>query len=148
MVIIKTPFQELQALQERMTRLFDGLERGKGAAGREEEFQSSAWAPAVDIFETKEAVVVKAELPGIPREKIAVEVKDDILTISGDRPFERETEKESYHRLERPYGKFQRSFILGIPVQVDKVKATCKEGVLEVTLPKFEEARPRRIEIG
>jgi HSP20 family protein len=146
MAITKTPYQELLALQDRMSRLFDGLERtgGKG----EEEFEASSWAPPVDIYETKDEVVVKVEVPGVTRDRIAVEVKDDVLCIRGDRPFERDVARENYHRVERPYGRFKRSFILGIPVQVDKVKAACREGVLEVILPKFEEARPRKIEIG
>jgi HSP20 family protein len=145
MAITRTPYQELIALQDRMSRLFDGLERsGKG----EEEFEASSWAPPVDIYETRDAVVVKVEVPGVTRERIAVEVKDDVLSISGERPFERDVARENYHRVERPYGRFKRSFILGIPVQVDGVKAACREGVLEVTLPKVEEARPRKIEIG
>jgi HSP20 family protein len=145
MAITKTPYQELLALQDRMSRLFDGLERtGKGG----EEFESSSWAPPVDIYETRDEVVVKVEVPGVTRDRIAVEVKDDVLCIRGDRPFERDVARENYHRVERPYGRFKRSFILGIPVRVDEVKAACRDGVLEVILPKFEEARPRKIEIG
>ncbi len=145
MAITRSPYQELLALQDRMSRLFDGIER---AGGSGEDFESSSWAPPVDIYETRDEVVVKVEVPGVTRDRVEVEVKDDVLTIRGERPFERDVARENYHRVERPYGKFKRSFILGIPVRVDQVKAVCRDGVLEVILPKVEEVRPRKIEIG
>jgi HSP20 family protein len=148
MAVTRSPYQELLALQDRMSRLFSGLEQPGGPGGAGEDFESSSWAPPVDIYETHDEVVVKVEVPGVARDRIQVEVKDDVLTIRGERPFERDVSRENYHRVERPCGKFKRSFILGVPVRVDGVKAVARDGVLEVTLPKVEEVRPRKVEIG
>ena len=144
MAVIRTPFRELMAIQDRMNRLFDTSIRGEGG---DEDVEAAAWTPAVDIYETKDAIVVAVEAPGMAREQFAVEVKDDVLTIKGERPFEKDVSREQYHRIERAYGKFRRSFILGTAVQTDKIKAGYTDGVLVISLPKIEEARPRKIEI-
>ena len=144
MATIRTPFKDLMAIQDRMNRLFDTSIRGEGG---EEEVEAAAWTPAVDIYETKDAVVVTVEAPGMTREQFSVEVKDEVLTIKGERPFEKDVSREQYHRIERAYGKFRRSFILGMAVQTDSITATYNEGVLEITLPKVEEAKPKKIEI-
>ncbi len=144
MAIRRAPFKELMAFQDRMNRLFEGT---VGREGVDEDFESAAWAPPVDIYETKDDVVVKVEVPGTSRDLISVEVKNDVLVISGERPFEKDVSKENYHRIERAYGKFRRSFILGMPVQVDHIKASYRDGVLEIFLPKVEDAKPKKVEI-
>lgn len=145
MTIIHTPFRELMALQDRMNRLFNATGRQEGG---EEDLDRPTWTPAVDIYETKDSIVVNVEAAGLSREAFNVELKDDVLTIKGERPFEKDVNREQYHRVERAYGKFRRSFILGVPVQVDRISATYRNGVLEITMPKTEEVKPRRIEIN
>ena len=142
---IRTPFRELMAIQDRMNRLFDTSIRGEGG---DEDVEAAAWTPAVDIYETKEAIVVAVEAPGMNREQFAVEVKDDVLTIKGERPFEKDVSREQYHRIERAYGKFRRSFILGTAVKTDGITANYNDGVLTIVLPKLEEAKPKKIEIS
>ncbi len=139
------PFREMSALQERMNQLFADV-RGQGNV-REEEITRSAWIPAVDIFETREAIVLKAELPGITAQDISVEVKDNILILKGEKKFKKETQEENYYRMERSYGSFQRAFTLPGTVQQEKAKATFRDGILEIALPKVEEARPRQIKV-
>jgi len=139
------PFRDLSAIQERMNRIFeDALARSRG---REEGLRTGMWTPAVDIYENNDSVVVKAELPGVERDQISVEVKDGILTLRGERKFEKEVKEESYHRIERSYGNFQRSFSLPVSVEQDEVTARFKDGVLEVILPKKEQARPKQIQV-
>ena len=142
--MIRAPFKDLMAIQDRMNRIFDTSIPGEGG---EEEVEAAAWTPAVDIYETKDAVVVAVEAPGMSREQFAVEVKDEILTIKGERPFEKDVSREQYHRIERAYGKFRRSFILGTAVETDDITAMYNDGVLLITLPKIEEAKPKKIEI-
>jgi len=139
------PFRDLSAIQERMNQIFeDALARSRG---REEGLRTGMWTPAVDIYENNDSVVVKAELPGVERDQISVEVKDGILTLRGERKFEKEVKEESYHRIERSYGNFQRSFSLPVSVEQDEVTARFKDGVLEVILPKKEQARPKQIQV-
>ena len=145
MATIKSPFRELMALQDRMNRMFDGNVPGERGA---EEIEAAAWTPTVDIYETRENIVVNVEAPGMSREQFGVEVKDDILSIRGERPFEKDVSREQYHRIERAYGKFRRSFVLGVAIQVDNISATYREGVLEIILPKLEETKSRKIEIS
>ena len=101
MATIKSPFRELMALQDRMNRMFDGEIPGERGG---EEIEAAAWTPTVDIFETKENIVVNVEAPGMSREQFGVEVKDDVLSIRGERPFEKDVAREQYHRIERAYG--------------------------------------------
>mgnify|MGYP005838469767 CR=1 FL=1 len=135
------PFRDLSVLQDRINRIFNDATRGssEGASTR-------TWAPVVDIAETDNDLVVRAELPGMKREDIDVEVTGESLTIRGERKFD-EDAKDQYIRVERPYGPFQRSFTIGVPVQADKVKAAYRDGILEVTIPKAEEVKPKKIEI-
>ena len=147
MVIVRwlDPFRDLSAIQERMNQIFeDALARSRG---REEGLRTGMWTPAVDIYENNDSVVVKAELPGVERDQISVEVKDGILTLRGERKFEKEVKEESYHRIDGSYGNFQRSFSLPVSVEPDKVTARFKDGVLEVILPKKEQARPKQIQV-
>jgi len=102
----------------------------------------------VDIYETGESVVVKAELPGLTKEQVGIEVKDGVLTLKGERKVEKEVKEENYHRIERAYGTFQRSFSLPATVDQEKISAVLKEGVLEVTLPKKEQAKPKQINVS
>ncbi|MBM2828268.1 MAG: Heat shock protein Hsp20 [Actinobacteria bacterium] len=139
------PLRDLSSIQEKMNQLFeDTFSRTRG---RDEALGKGMWTPAVDIFETEEAVVVKAEIPGVERDQIAVGIKDGILTLHGERKFEKEVKEENYHRIERAYGTFHRSFSLPSSVEQDKISAKFKEGVLEVTLPKKERAKPKQIKV-
>ena len=140
------PFRDVITLQDRMNRLFDqALSRTR--ADDEEGMAASMWSPAVDIFETPDSIVMKAELPGVSRENIDIQVRDNTLTLKGERKFEREVKDENYLRIERSYGAFQRSFGLSTVIQQDKIKAVFKDGVLEVTLPKAEESKPKQVKI-
>ena len=139
------PFRDLSSIQDRMNQIFeDALSRTRG---REEGLGTGMWTPAVDIYENNDSVVVKAELPGVEKDQIAVEVKDGILSLRGERKFEKEVKEESYHRIERSYGSFQRSFSLPVTVDQEKVTAQFKNGVLEVKLPKKEQDKPKQIKV-
>ncbi|MBI5419528.1 MAG: Hsp20/alpha crystallin family protein [Deltaproteobacteria bacterium] len=139
------PLRDLSSIQEKMNQLFeDTFSRTRG---RDQGLGTGMWTPAVDIYETDEAVVVKAELPGVDRDQIGVEVKDGILTLHGERKFEKEVQEENYHRIERAYGAFNRSFSLPAIVAQEKISAKFKDGVLEVQLPKREIAKPRQVKI-
>lgn len=139
------PFRDLSAIQDRMNQIFeDALARSRG---REEGLRTGMWTPAVDIYENNDFVVVKAELPGVEKDRISVEVKEGILTLRGERGFDKELREESYHRIERSYGSFQRSFSLPVSVDQEKVTARFQDGVLEVKLPKKEQKKPKQIEV-
>lgn len=139
------PLRDLSSIQDKMNQLFeDTFSRTRG---RDEALGKGMWTPAVDIFETEDAVVVKAEIPGVERDQIAVEIKDGILTLHGERKFEKEVKEENYHRIERAYGTFHRSFSLPSSVDEEKISAKFKEGVLEVTLPKKEREKPKQIKV-
>ncbi|MGB3400107.1 MAG: Hsp20/alpha crystallin family protein [Candidatus Deferrimicrobiaceae bacterium] len=139
------PFRDLAAIQDRMNQIFeDALARSRG---RDEGLRTGMWTPAVDIYENNEFVVVKAELPGVEKDRISVEVKEGILTLRGERGFDRELKKESYHRIERAYGSFHRSFSLPVSVDQENVTARFQDGVLEVKLPKKDQEKPKQIEV-
>jgi HSP20 family protein len=138
------PFRDLLSIQDRMNRLFEQtLSRSRA----EEGIAPSTWAPAVDIYETPETIVMKAELPGLSQEDIEIQIHDNTLTLRGERRFAKDVEQENYLRIERPYGAFQRSFTLPATVHQDKIRAVFRDGVLELTLPKAEEAKPKKIAI-
>ncbi len=137
------PFRELAALQDRVNRAFDStLTRN-----RDEDLFTGTWAPPVDIYETKEKTVLKAELPGFDENQISLKFEDGILTIEGERKFEKENGDENYHRVERSYGKFIRSFTIPTNVDHEKIAASFANGVLTVELPKREETKPKSIKI-
>lgn len=139
------PFKDLLSIHDRMNRLFeDTFYRGKGL---EEELTKGTWTPSVDIYETQEDIVLKAELPGLEQKDISIEVRDNTLTLRGEKKFEKEVKEENYHRIERSYGTFQRMFTLPDTVQQDKVKAKFKDGVLEIIMPKVEKAKPKLIKV-
>ena len=108
---------------------------------------TSAWAPNVDIFESESELVVKTELPGVDAKDVELNVEKNVLTISGERKLEFEDKKENYHRVERAYGSFSRSFSLPQLIAEDKIEADYKDGVLTVHVPKHEKAKPRQIKI-
>lgn len=140
------PFRDLDRIQSEMNRLFEGFgqapERGLQTAPG-----ARLWSPSVDVVDADGEIVLRAELPGMSQSDINVELHGDTLTLSGERKFENEQRAESFVRVERSYGRFQRTFTLGVPVQQDKVAATYKDGILEVHLPKSEANRPRRVQV-
>ena len=140
------PRSDLLNIRDEMNRLFDSFftelpERRRGLLEGE-------WAPSVDLAETDEEVVVTAELPGVKQDDVDISITDDILTIKGEKKEEKEVKEKNYHRVERSYGSFQRSISLPTNVQPDKAKASYKDGVLHVTIPKAEEAKPKQIKIN
>jgi len=139
------PFRDIITLRERMDKMFeDSLARFRMP---EEATMPTFWSPSVDIYETDENIVLKAELPGVDKKEVSVEVKDNTLFLKGERKREKEVKEENYHRVERSFGTFMRSFSLPVTVKQDQVKAKFKDGVLEVTLPKAEEAKPKQVKV-
>jgi HSP20 family protein len=132
-------------LQDRMNRLFDDAGRGWRA---DEPAATTVWSPAVDIFETEGEIVVKAELPGMTREGITLHLEKNVLTLKGERRFEKETKDENYHRIERSYGGFSRSFSIPATVDEEKIRADYKDGVLKIVLPKKEQVKAKQIRIA
>src|SRR5262249_10272946 len=126
-----------------MNRLFDSFFGRPSTTAAGERF----WTPLVDMYETKDDLFVVFELPGIREKDASVSITGDLLTVKGERKLEHDPKDEGYYRLERVYGKFERSVPLPIPVQADKVKATYRDGVLEIRLPKVEEVKPKEIKI-
>jgi len=139
------PFKDLQVLQDRMNRLFN--ESVGRLTGRPDEVFGGHWAPMVDIYEDDHEFVVKADLPGLEIKDIDLQIQENILTLKGERRMEKEVEKDRYHRIERSYGSFQRSFTLPNIVDQEKVKARFKDGVLEIRIPKLERAKPKQIQV-
>lgn len=136
------PFREMVSLRDELDRLFDSV-FGRLPRERGETY----WAPPLDIEETEDAIVVRAELPGMNKEDIKVSLSGDTLTISGERKFESEKKNRTYYRQERIYGKFQRTVTLPAEVEGDKAKASYKAGVLELILPKSEKSKAKEITI-
>jgi HSP20 family protein len=131
-----------------MNRIFDEAFRGIPSGGEEEWALGGAWAPAVDIYEHEGNLVLQAELPGVDPKHVDVRVENNVLTLRGERKFDSEVKREQYHRVERAYGTFSRSFTLPSVVDTGKIKAEFKDGVLRVTLPQREEAKPKQIQIA
>ena len=123
------------------------LERFFGDFGLDLWKSDTIWQPAVDIVETKDGFEVKAELPGMKKDDIKIEFEDGVLTLTGERKSEKEDKDKNFYRMERRYGKFQRCFALPKNVKVDEIKASYKDGVLTVNIPKAEEAKAKEIEI-
>jgi len=144
-VIRWDPFRDMNVLQDRMNRLFE--DAGRGWRGSEPS-ATTAWSPAVDIFETEGEIVVKAELPGMERKDITLNLEKNVLTLKGERRFDKETKEENYHRVERAYGGFSRSFSIPATVDDEKIKADYKDGVLKIILPKKEQLKPKQIQIA
>jgi len=138
------PFRDLRSLQEEVNRLFTG---NMARSFDEEGIARGSWSPSVDIFENKEHIVLEAELPGMKREDFDLSVENNVITLRGERHFEKKDETDNYHRVERAYGSFTRSFTLPNTVTAEGATAEYTNGVLRVTLPKREETKARRIEI-
>ena len=139
-----TPFESLNKVQSRINGLFDennGRSRFNTATGR-------TWYPAVDILESKDAYVLRAELPGMNKEDFNLELEEGTLTLTGERKFSKPAEGVECRSVERVTGKFVRSFTLPESVKHDAIQATYKDGILEVHIPKAEEAKPRQIQIS
>lgn len=140
------PWKDFGSLQERINRIFDDTIRTLYPTDCEE-LEKGTWAPAVDIYETNDSFVVSADLPGLNKDEIQIDLKDNTLTLKGEKKFEEKVSKDNYIRVERSYGSFVRSFTLPQNVDPEKIKAKYKEGVLEVTIPKKEETKPKQIKV-
>lgn len=140
------PFKELEDMQSRLNTMFGRAPVRKGG-DKEEALTVAEWAPLVDITEDDEEYLIKAELPEVKKEDIKLTVDEDVLTITGERKYEKEEKGKKYHRVERAYGSFMRSFTLPEDADGSKVSAECKDGLLKVHLPKSEKAKPKSIEV-
>jgi HSP20 family protein len=144
------PFKEMEEMTNRMGSLFDryfGLMPLRGNGDREELLTPTEWFPPVDITEDKSEYVIKAELPEVKKDELHVDVENGVLTMKGERKFEKEEKGKKYHRVERSYGTFVRSFTLPEDADSSKVNAEFKEGVLHVRIAKTEQAKPKAIEV-
>ncbi len=140
-----TPMGHLRSFQEEMNRMFHEFFR---SGGEEAGWGLRTWTPPVDIYETDDALVLKAELPGVSKDDVSLEIHNNTLILRGERKHEAEVKEGDYYRAERAYGTFQRSFVLPTLVDQDQVQATYTDGVLELRLPKSEAAKPKRIAIS
>lgn len=134
------PFEEINTLRNRMDRLWTRM-------SVEDQPSLANWSPTSDILETKDEIVIKAELPGIDEKDVDVEIESNMLTIKGERKAEKDVEEKGYRRVERAYGTFLRTFTLPPNVEAEKISATFAKGVLEVHMPKKEDAKPRTIKV-
>jgi HSP20 family protein len=137
------PFQNLAALQDQVNRLFEAP-----LAGRPENSNLTAWTPVVDIYETENELVIKADLPDIDEKDLDVRVENNMLTIRGERKFEQKVKEDNYLRIERTYGSFSRSFSLPTTVNTESIHAEYKNGVLTLQLPKRAESKPRQVKVN
>jgi HSP20 family protein len=137
------PIRELDSLQGDMNRLFDRFFEGRTANGT-----ARRWIPAMDLVETDDHLVLRGDLPGMTQDDVDIEIKDNVLTVSGERKAEHEDQSEGYHRVERSFGSFSRSLSLPQGIDPEKVEANFKDGVLEIRIPKPAEAKPMRVQIG
>ena len=144
MAIVRyNPFHDLRSIQEQMNRLIDlAWNRESG-----EDIREGAWQPSVDIYEDENSVIIKAELPDVDQKDIEVKIEDNTLVLRGERKQDQTIKKENYHRIERFYGSFQRSFVLPLTIDREKVKASCERGILTIILPKREETKPKQINV-
>ena len=139
------PWKEMSVLQNLMNHRFN---EPFFSSGREDdELSLGAWHPAVDMFDNDDKIVIKAELPGMSKKDFSVDVKDRVLTLSGQRSYDNEVKEENYYRRERTYGKFKRAFHLPADVDADNIKAEFKDGVLKVEIPKPEAQKPKQITV-
>jgi len=139
-----SPLRDLVSMQTEMNRLFDDF----FARSTENPDHSQVWNPMVDISETESEIRLVAELPGLTKDQIKISVQENVLTLEGEKIQEQEEKGKCYHRVERGHGKFQRSFVLPTAVKGDQIGAKFKDGILTVSLPKAEEAKPKQIQIS
>jgi HSP20 family protein len=140
------PFRDLVALQDQLFRTFDAAYRG--GAREDEQSMVATWSPLVDVFEDAEGVTLKVELPEVDAKDVEIQVEGNTLTLKGERKLEREDKRDGYHRIERTYGAFSRTFTLPNTVDVEHITAESKDGVLRVLLPKKAETKPRQIKVA
>ena len=139
------PFRNMTDIQGEVNRLFDNFLGRPTAATNGPALRT--WAPVLDMRETKDDLVLSFELPGVSEKDVSLSITGDLLTVRGERTLNRESKDESVHHVERIYGKFERSVQLPMPVQPERVKATYRDGILEVKVPKAEEVKPKAIKI-
>lgn len=139
------PFRDLLSIQDEMNRVFDDF---FGRPMTRLEWAEGVWSPSVNVSETKDNVAIKAEMPGMNKDDVNLSIQDNVLTLKGEKKQEKEERDANYHRIERSYGSFCRSFTLPTSVETDKIKASYKNGVLNITLPKTEEVKPKEIPIS
>jgi len=139
------PFREFSTLQDRINRVFRESYRPEG---QDESLTASSFAPAVDVYEDEHSVTLKIEVPGIDEKDINISLENNVLTVHGERKIEKEEKEENYRRVERQYGSFTRTFTLPTTVDGEKVSANYDKGVLNVTLPKKAEAKPKQIKVN
>jgi HSP20 family protein len=150
MALIKwNPERELMDMEKEFSKMFNSLNRrfGFGDGGDGDGYQNAVWMPLTDIYENNDNFFLKVDLPGINKEDVKINFTDGQLTISGERKQETESKEGKFHRVERSYGKYYRSFTLPKKIQEDKIDAEFKNGQLTVRIPKSEEAKPRELEI-
>jgi HSP20 family protein len=138
------PLRQLSDVQAEMNRLFDSVFGSPATVGSRDRL----WAPEGDLWETKDEVVVALDVPGMNEKDVNVSIAGDLLTVKGERRHQQEVNDDGFHRLERAYGKFERAIKLPLPVEADKVRATYRDGVLTVTLPKAEQVRAKEIKVA
>ena len=139
------PFRDIMTLRDRMDRLFgEGFGRGWPT---EEGLTTGLWNPPVDVYETKDSIVLKADLPEVSKDEVDISIQGNVLSIRGQRKREQEVKEKDFYRMERSYGGFTRSFTLPGTVDADKIEASFSGGVLTVTLPKTEESKPKQIKV-
>ena len=139
------PWREMTSMHNQVNRMFDSpLLRTRGS---DEDVSFGLWNPAVDLYEKDDSFVIKAELAGVDKENITIDLKDGVLTLAGERSNDSEVNEDNYYRRERTYGKFRRAFSLPAEVDSDKIKAEFKDGVLQIEVPKPEERKPKQITI-
>jgi HSP20 family protein len=138
-------FRDLMTLQDRMNRLFEGsLPR---TSREDDRLFAGTWAPAVDIYEDEQSIVLKADVPDIDPKDVDIRIEDNVLFLRGERKFDKEVKEDNFHRIERAYGSFARSFALPHTVASDQINAEYKNGVLKITMPKREESKPKQIKV-
>lgn len=150
-VVNRDPFNELRSFQGEFNRAFNTAFPGffnTLGANFEEGLLTGKWTPNVDIYEDPQAIKLEADLPGVKAEDFKLSIENYKLTLSGERKFDKEEKGENWHRVERSYGSFTRTFTLPSTVNVEEVKAEFKDGVLSITLPKREEVKPRQIQVA
>ena len=144
------PFQDLRSAQDEMAQMSPMLAHALGLHAQQgnERTMTSAWAPALDISERKDAYLVTVELPGLKPEDLDITMEDGLLTIQGERQFASETSEQQFHRVERRYGAFRRSITLPAHAMAEGIQASFEDGVLQILVPKAEEAKPKRIQVN
>ena len=143
------PFQDLRSAQDEMAQMSPMLAHALGLHARQQgnDRTATAWAPALDISERKDAYLVTVELPGLKPEDLDITMEDGLLTIQGERQFAHDSSEQQFHRVERRYGAFRRSITLPAHVMAEGIQASFEDGVLQILVPKAEEAKPKRIQV-